>query len=103
MGSYDREKFVANGIEHLDAPVSDELGAVPPKDVVARVGNACQSRVENGEAIVFHCKSGFGRSLVFACYVTNLCLKIPGSTLLAWARLTRPGAITTPEQERFVQ
>jgi hypothetical protein len=104
-GSYDSKRLVGFGIKHLDVPIADRNGGLPSADQIHKVCRACNAIIKEGSdaAIAIHCKGGFGRSAVLAACVASSCFQIPGPALLAWLRIARPGAVTTLEQERFIQ
>mmetsp|Transcript_15303 Transcript_15303/g.38176 ORF Transcript_15303/g.38176 Transcript_15303/m.38176 type:complete len:461 (-) Transcript_15303:343-1725(-) len=100
--SYDAKRLAEFGISHMDIVLPD--GSVPSPKNVARSLEACASIMESGtQAILFHCKGGFGRSVVLACCLIIDQFDVPGTTLLGWVRIARPGAVNSPQQERFLQ
>lgn len=108
-GSYEPKAMVKNGIAHLDLPVPDKNGGVPDARSIhcmlqraAVEGLSLDGPREREPAVLVHCKGGFGRSIVFACCLLIWEHDIPGRSLLGWVRIVRPGAITTPQQERFL-
>jgi protein-tyrosine phosphatase len=103
-GSYDPAVLTQAGIWHADVPVSDSksdrAGAVPQRGAVRRfLSLAEEVGPEESGAVLVHCKGGFGRSVFLACLLVIYRYDVPGRGLLGWARIARPGAITTPEQE----
>lgn len=99
--SYDRKRWKAYYVEHLDLPVPD--GAVPPRSVIARALTSAQNVLEADlGAVLIHCKSGFGRSVTLACCLACYHYDIPGSALFGWARIIRPGAFNSVDQEKFI-
>jgi len=102
-GSYDPMLLTRAGLWHADVPVSDRVdgrGAVPDARTVRRFLRLVGERLlEGGGAVLVHCKGGFGRSVFLACLLVVYRYDVPGRGLLGWARIARPGAITTPEQE----
>ncbi|CAK0796301.1 unnamed protein product [Prorocentrum cordatum] len=103
-GSYDARQLAKFGIRHADVFVSDAIsngtGAVPPNAIVRRfISVAKDMNTEGDGAILVHCKGGFGRSVFLACILVIYRYDVSGRSLLGWARIARPGAITTPEQE----
>merc|ERR1719282_2044203 len=101
-GSYNKNIVTSQGIQHFDLPVSDIGGGVPNPRTVAAMIDHCAMRSPSSHAILVHCKGGFGRSMVLACCFLIYQYNIPGCALLGWARIVRPGAITTREQESFL-
>lgn len=111
-GSYKPADFQRFGLRHLDVAVDDTQGALPrPADVAKLLrwaedlglGPAQKDELSTGGALAFHCKSGFGRSVVLACCFIIFVHDVPGRALLGWSRIARPGAITNVCQERFLQ
>ncbi|CAK0892639.1 unnamed protein product, partial [Prorocentrum cordatum] len=103
-GSYDAGFLAEFGIQHADVPVTDfkdsGRGGVPPRGAIRRFLSLTRHvGLQDGAAIVVHCKGGFGRSVFLACLQVIYWYDVPGRGLLGWARIARPGAITTPEQE----
>jgi len=108
-GSYKPKDIEAHGIQHADVYVDDVKGAVPSRgvlkqflDAVAKMGFSEEEGALPGRAIAIHCKSGFGRSALFACVLIIYLWDVPGRALLGWVRIVRPGAVVTPEQESFL-
>ncbi|CAK0878317.1 unnamed protein product [Prorocentrum cordatum] len=107
-GSYDAGLLAEFGIQHADVPVSDSKstlkGGVPPSSAIRRfLSLSRQTAPEDGGAVLVHCKGGFGRSVFLACLLVIYRCDVSGRGLLGWARIARPGAITTPEQEAVLR
>ncbi|CAK0903622.1 unnamed protein product [Prorocentrum cordatum] len=109
-GSYDAGLLTSFGIRHANVFVSDATsdgaGAVPPDLAVRRFLSFARDTNMNpdgGSAILVHCKGGFGRSVFLACILVIHKYSVSGRGLLGWARIARPGAITTPEQEAVLR
>mmetsp|Transcript_12146 Transcript_12146/g.27556 ORF Transcript_12146/g.27556 Transcript_12146/m.27556 type:complete len:399 (-) Transcript_12146:131-1327(-) len=102
--SYDAEVFTKHSIDCLDASYDDINGGVPSKQVLRNILTKCtEVKADNEKAVTaFHCKAGFGRSVV--CALTWLIYRydLPGDVAFAWSRMCRPGSITTPQQARFL-
>mmetsp|Transcript_13207 Transcript_13207/g.26671 ORF Transcript_13207/g.26671 Transcript_13207/m.26671 type:complete len:454 (+) Transcript_13207:137-1498(+) len=105
--SYGQGTFEPFGIEQIDIPVVDTHGGLPKPADVARMLQACDAFLDPtaGErpGVFVHCKGGFGRSMVFASCLAIYRFDLPGSALLGWMRVARPGAFTTPKQELFLK
>jgi len=105
--SYDEGTFEPFGIEQANVRVVDRHGALPRPEDVARMIEVCETFLDPaaGEhaAVLVHCKGGFGRSVVLAACLAIHRYDLPGSALLGWVRVARPGAITTREQELFLK
>lgn len=100
-GSYDKGPLEQHGIRVLDAPTRDYGGGVPDAYALRDVLDLCDG-MDQQSAMLVHCKGGFGRSMLLACCCLIHERDVPGRALMAWARIARPGAITTPEQEHFL-
>mmetsp|Transcript_70471 Transcript_70471/g.168776 ORF Transcript_70471/g.168776 Transcript_70471/m.168776 type:complete len:469 (+) Transcript_70471:172-1578(+) len=100
-GSYDPRTLEQNGISHEQCGYPDHDGAVPPPRIIQQMLTACAQR-QQGSAVLFHCKGGFGRSMSLACCHIIHEFDLPGDILLAWARIARPGSIVTQQQETFL-
>lgn len=100
--SYDKRRLQEYGIEHLDLPFEDYDGSLPPDSVCAALLKSMQEYLESDDAICIHCKGGFGRSAVMVCVLAVHHYDVCGEAMLGWVRIARPGAITTPQQERFL-
>ncbi len=91
------------GIEWWHLPVVD--GAAPGaafEDAWGRAGSALQSHLDAGKRIVLHCHAGLGRSGAVAARLLIERGLAPADAIAA-VRRARPGAIQTPEQERWVE
>eukprot|EP00927_Polykrikos_kofoidii_P004074 TRINITY_DN11617_c0_g1_i2.p1 TRINITY_DN11617_c0_g1~~TRINITY_DN11617_c0_g1_i2.p1 ORF type:complete len:475 (-),score=74.71 TRINITY_DN11617_c0_g1_i2:55-1440(-) len=105
--SYDEDTLRSYGFKHQDIPILDKCGGLPTRDDIAEALRIAKehSVTEHGRdnaAVLVHCKGGFGRSVVIACCLAIDRFDIPGSALLGWVRIVRPGAINTVKQERFL-
>jgi len=101
-GTYKALDLVKSGLEHLELPVVDLNGGVPSWKAIGSFISACDKHKDSGQAILVHCKGGFGRSIVLICCLLIHRLDVPGRALLGWVRIVRPGAVTTSQQERFL-
>lgn len=105
--SYRDDTFKPFGIEQANVRIVDTNGGLPKPEDVARVIEVCDSYLDGSylehPAVMVHCKGGFGRSVVLAACLAIHRYDLPGSALLGWARVTRPGAITTRKQELFLK
>lgn len=75
----------------------------PPVKTVKQFSKTVNDRSKSSAVIAVHCKAGLGRTgaLVGAYIAANY--GISGSAVYGWLRLCRPGAVQTPEQERFIR
>lgn len=96
------ERSGAQGLEWWHLPIVD--GAAPGGAFEAawtQAGPALHARLDAGERIVLHCHAGLGRSgAVAARLLTERGLT--AAAAIRAVRRARPGAIQTPEQERWV-
>eukprot|EP00392_Amoebophrya_sp_AT5.2_P012002 g12096.t1 len=91
---YDREKFIKNGVKHLDLYFND--GGLPPVEHIHQFLHAVEN--EQG-AVAVHCKAGLGRTgTLIGAYVMKH-YKIPAKVFIAWNRLVRPGSVLGPQQQ----
>mmetsp|Transcript_6255 Transcript_6255/g.17922 ORF Transcript_6255/g.17922 Transcript_6255/m.17922 type:complete len:461 (-) Transcript_6255:427-1809(-) len=102
-GGYDAEKVKASGFSHSDVLIVDTHGGLPKKADVEKALRVCPDGSPGAGAIYVHCKGGFGRSIVLACCLAVERLDIPGSALLGWVRMVRPGCVNTPQQEMLLK
>jgi len=104
-GSYDETHLLQHGFGHMNIPVVDKNGGLPSvltiKEVLEDFGTHT-SHCNPSKTVLVHCKGGFGRSMVIACCLVIYKYDVPGRALLGWARIVRPGAITTSMQEKFL-
>jgi len=92
--TYDREKFIKNGIKHLDLYFVD--GGTPSDEIVETFLNA--SEKENG-AVAIHCKAGLGRTgTLIAAYAIKH-FQFPAAAFIGWIRICRPGSVLGPQQQ----
>ncbi|CAD7951456.1 unnamed protein product [Amoebophrya sp. A120] len=91
---YDREKFIKNGVKHLDLYFND--GGLPPIEHIHQFLHAVEN--EPG-AVAVHCKAGLGRTgtLIGAYMMKHY--KIPAKVFISWNRLVRPGSVLGPQQQ----
>ncbi len=94
---YDKQKFVKNGIKHIDLYFLD--GSTPPDDIVEKFLEHAEN--EKG-AIAIHCKAGLGRT---GSLIALYCMKhfgFPPAAFTGWIRIARPGSILGPQQQYLV-
>mmetsp|Transcript_26655 Transcript_26655/g.58578 ORF Transcript_26655/g.58578 Transcript_26655/m.58578 type:complete len:450 (-) Transcript_26655:180-1529(-) len=100
---YDAAKMRDSGIAHSDIFIRDYGGGLPEPADVAKMLEFCEGcALPGAQAVGVHCKGGFGRSVTMACLLVMAHFDVPGRALLGWARIVRPGAVTTTRQERFI-
>ena len=94
------EEAASLGIESLWLPIPDGRAPGSPGAVMATIDRVIALLTE-GKTVAVHCLGGLGRSgTVAAAILVRLGVR-PG-TAIARIRATRPGAIQTTEQVRFV-
>ncbi|WP_297390910.1 cyclin-dependent kinase inhibitor 3 family protein [Acidiferrobacter sp.] len=64
-------------------------------------GHALRKRLRSGQDILVHCRGGLGRAGTIAARLL-IELGMEPATAIEKIRAVRPGAIETPEQERYV-
>ena len=91
---YDRQKFLKNGIDHVDMYYLD--GSNPPIKILRKFLEVCE---QTPGAIGVHCKAGLGRTgTCIGCY----CMKhhkFTAAEIIAWFRICRPGSVIGPQQQ----
>mmetsp|Transcript_67730 Transcript_67730/g.189005 ORF Transcript_67730/g.189005 Transcript_67730/m.189005 type:complete len:427 (+) Transcript_67730:1-1281(+) len=100
--SYDENEFAKCDIQHINVEVPDQNGGVPLKGQFEATWKKGESILTGSQAVAIHCKCGFGRSVMVACYLAAKAYNLPGRALLGWVRLARPGAVNTPQQEAYL-
>lgn len=103
--SYEPAVFTKHSISCLDASYDDINGGVPSKQILKKILAKCGEFASENQkaAVAFHCKAGFGRSVVCAATWLIYHHDLPGEVAYTWSRLCRPGSITTPQQAQFLQ
>jgi len=94
------------GFTHANVQIPDTRhhGGVPKPHDVERLLKVSRDFIEQKSGgILFHCKGGFGRSILLAsCLVIDV-FNVPGGALLGWFRIMRPGVINSRNQELFLK
>jgi len=103
-GSYSNHALKPYGIHQANIRIPDYGGSIPHPTDVARMLGTCDGfmETESCDAVMVHCKGGFGRSVVLAFCLAISRFDVPGIALMGWGRITRPGILTTPAQEAFI-
>lgn len=94
---YDEEKFIQNGIKHLDLYFPD--GSCPSDSIVLEFIKACEQ--ERG-AIAVHCKAGLGRTGTLIAAYAMKHFKCFAADFIGYIRLCRPGSILGPQQQFLI-
>ena len=92
--TYDREKFIKNGIKHVDIYFLD--GSTPPDNIIDEFLDLAE---KDKYAVAIHCKAGLGRtgSLIAAYAMKHY--KFPAEAFIGYIRICRPGSILGPQQQ----
>jgi hypothetical protein len=104
LQAYDGSEMLNYDIVHQDICVDDHCGGLPDKSAFKAFLEVTEDYMRAGDdAVLVHCKGGFGRSVVMACALLIDRFDLRGSALLGWVRLCRAGTVTTPKQEQFLR
>lgn len=105
--SYSPKDLEQFGLQHFECSGRNLSGGVPTKGTIISFLSSAHSigfgsESEEVKALAVHCTRGTGRSMVLACCLMVLVYDVPGRLVLAWARICRPGAFATSQQETFL-
>lgn len=95
---YDRQKFLANGINHTDLFFID--GTVPPLAIEKKFLDLSES--DKG-VLAIHCKAGLGRTGTLIGAYAMKHFKFPAAYFIGWIRIARPGSILGPQQHFLIE
>lgn len=98
--SYDRQRFLLDGIEHVDLYFDD--GTNPTDDIVRQFIQLADDTIAKGKKIAVHCKAGLGRTgvLIGAYFIYKF--QFTASEVIGYMRVVRPGMVVGPQQ-RYMQ
>jgi cell division cycle 14 len=94
---YDKTRFTANGIKHVDLYFAD--GSCPPPDIVNKFLRITEC--EPGPCAV-HCKAGLGRTGTLIGLYAMKHYRFPARAFIGWIRICRPGSIIGQQQQFLV-
>jgi cell division cycle 14 len=92
--TYDREKFIKNGIKHVDMYFLD--GSTPPDNIVEEFLDLSEKE-KHGLAV--HCKAGLGRTGTLIAAYAMKHFRFPAEAFIGYIRICRPGSILGPQQQ----
>jgi len=91
--TYDREKFIKNGINHIDLYFLD--GSTPSEEIIEAF---LETSEKEKNALAVHCKAGLGRTgSLIACYAMKH-FGFPADAFIGFIRIMRPGSVLGPQQ-----
>jgi len=88
------------GVNYVHLPVDDFTA--PSENAVESVRRCYRNAVKSQRGLLIHCTLGFGRTGTAAAAVLVAEEGMSARDAIELVRRVRPGAIETPEQERFV-
>jgi cell division cycle 14 len=92
--TYDREKFIKNGIKHVDMYFLD--GSTPPDNIVEEFLDLAEKE-KHGLAV--HCKAGLGRTGTLIAAYAMKHYRFPAEAFIGYIRICRPGSVLGPQQQ----
>lgn len=91
----------SRGMDWLHRPIADYAAPSPAFEATwAETGERLRRNLADGKTVFLHCRGGFGRSGTIAARLL-VELGLPAADALTLVRTARPGAVETPEQERW--
>ncbi|OQR91519.1 dual specificity protein phosphatase, partial [Thraustotheca clavata] len=91
---YDKSRFIAAGIDHLDLYYPDGTNA--PMSIIKQFIEASE---KTPGAVAVHCKAGLGRTgTCIGCYMMKH-EQFSAREVIGWLRLCRPGSVIGPQQD----
>jgi cell division cycle 14 len=92
--TYDKDKFVKNGIKHQDLYFID--GSTPPDEIIESFLDLAE---KEKNAVAIHCKAGLGRTGSLIALYAMKHYKFPAAAFIGYIRICRPGSILGPQQK----
>jgi cell division cycle 14 len=91
--TYDKDKFVKNGVKHVDLYFLD--GSTPSEEIIEAFLEVAEKE-KNGLAV--HCKAGLGRTGTLIGIYAMKHYKFPADAFIGYIRIMRPGSVLGPQQ-----
>lgn len=96
--TYEKEKFVKNGIKHLDLYFLD--GSTPSDEIIDHFLASCE---KEPHAVAVHCKAGLGRTGTLIAMYAMKHYRFPAASFIGYIRICRPGSVLGPQQQFLCQ
>jgi cell division cycle 14 len=92
--TYEREKFIKNGINHVELYFLD--GSTPPKKII---NEFLELSEKEKYGVAVHCKAGLGRTGTLIAAYAMKHFRFPAEAFIGYIRICRPGSILGPQQQ----
>ena len=94
--TYDRNKFIAAGINHFDLYYQD--GGLPDETIIKKFFQIVEELTEKDGALAIHCKAGLGRTGTLIGMALMKFWRFTAHEAIAWMRICRPGSVIGIQQ-----